>query len=169
MTIRREQPSDYDEVRALVMAAFAAVPYGDGTEASYLDELRGKDTFIPALSFVAVEGGKIVGQIVLYQTAVTTPSGPQTELLLSPISVHPAYFRRGIARALVEHALAQAAALGWRAVFLCGDPAIYSRLGFAPTYRCGIYHVRDAAAEWSMVRELYPGALRGVEGTVDTI
>jgi len=169
MFIRQEQPSDYDEVHALVQAAFAAVPHGDGTEADYLRALRGKDAFLPELSFVAVEGDRIVGQIVLYRTAIATRDGPRTQLLLSPISVHPEYFRRGIARAMVEHALAQAAAMGWGAVFLCGDPAIYTRLGFAPTYQFGIRHVRDARAEWSMVRELYEGALRGMEGTVETV
>ena len=169
MTIRQEQPSDYPEVRALVKAAFAAVPYGDGAEADYLDELRGKDTFIPALSFVALKDDKIVGQVVLYKTDVTTSTGVITELLLSPISVLPAYFRKGIARALIEHALQKAQALGYKAVFLCGDPAIYSRLGFAPTYENQIYHARDAKAEWSMVRALYEGALDGVKGTVETV
>ena len=169
MTIRQERPSDYEEVYALVKAAFAAVPYGDGTEADYLGDLRKKDAFLPELSFVAVEDAKIVGQIVLYQTEIATRGGPRTELLLSPVSVHPDYFRRGFARAMIEHALEKAAALGYRAVFLCGDPAIYTRLGFAPSHQYGIHHVEDAAARWSMVRELYEGALHGVAGTVDTI
>jgi len=171
VTIRREQPADYDEVYALVKAAFATLPHGDGTEADYLHALRTKDTFIPALSFVAIAYGseKIVGQIVLYQTIVTTRDGPRAQLLLSPISVHPAQFRRGIARAMTEHALAKAKAMGYGAVFLCGDPAIYKKLGFAPTHVYGIYHVKDAAAEWSMARELYEGALDGLKGLVDII
>jgi len=169
ITIRQEQPRDYPEVHALVKAAFSTVSYGDGTEADYLDELRAKDTFIPELSFVAIENDKIVGQIVLYQTIITTPSGPLTELLLSPISVHPDYFRRGIARAMAEHALSKAKKMGYHAVFLCGDPEIYARLGFGPTYEYGVYHVQDTEAEWSMARELYEGALDGVEGTVDTV
>jgi len=169
ITVRREQPADYDEVAALVAAAFATVPYGDGTEADYLNDLRGKAAFLPELSFVALDGEKIVGQIVLYQTDITTPNGPRTELVLSPVSVHPAYFRRGVARAMVEHALARAAAMGYRAVFLCGDPAIYARLGFSPSCAHGIHHAQDAHAEWSMVRALYAGALDGLEGTVETV
>ena len=169
MIIRREQPSDYEEVHTLVSKAFASVPYGDGTEADYLDKLRGKDTFIPGLSFVATEDGQIVGQIVLYRTDIATREGPQTQLLLSPISVHPDYFRRGIARAMTEHALAKAAAMGYRAVFLCGNPEIYKKLGFVPTYQYSISHRQDARAQWSMVRELYAGALQGVEGMIDTV
>ena len=167
--IRRERPEDYNEVRALVQAAFETAKHGDGTEADYLDELRIKDTFIPELSFVALADEKIVGQIVLYQTKIATPEGERTELLLSPLSVHPAYFRRGIARALVEHALAKAKQMGYRAVFLCGDPAIYTKLGFVPSYQYGIFHKRDPSAEWSMVRALYEGALGGLEGEVETV
>jgi len=170
ITIRREQPDDYGEVYALVRTAFAAEEHADGDEADYLNELRTKDTFIPALSLVAaLPCGRVVGQVVLYETEIATRRGPCTQLLLSPICVHPEHQRRGIARALVEAALAKARAMGYGAVFLCGDPAIYSRLGFVPSYQFRIYHAKKRYARWSMVRELTPGALRGIRGTVDTI
>ena len=53
MTIRRENPADYDEVYQLVKTAFAASPDSDGTEQDYLNEIRKKDAFIPELSLVA--------------------------------------------------------------------------------------------------------------------
>ena len=63
----------------------------------YLAELREKDVFVPELSLVAQnDDGQIIGQIVLYKTTITTPRGECVELLLSPICVHPNYFRRGI-------------------------------------------------------------------------
>lgn len=170
MLIRQENPSDYDEVYQLVKIAFATTEDDDGTTPDYLDELRGKDVFIPELSLVAEIDGMLVGQIVLYKTAIVTFQGDLlTELLLSPISVHPNYFRRGIARAMVDEALSIAARMGYRAVFLCGDPEIYGKLGFVPTYRYKIFHKDDKTAEWSMVRELYEGALDGITGTIDTI
>ncbi|MCL2568210.1 MAG: N-acetyltransferase [Oscillospiraceae bacterium] len=174
MIIRAERPADYAEVYRLVRTAFATV-CRDGAEPDeqdYLEELRGKDAFIPELSLVAeLDDGTLVGQIVLYKTAITTPEGELTELLLSPICVHPDYVRRGIARTMVAEALRVARGLGFRAVFLCGDSEIYGRLGFLPSYRYGIFHQEDASltAEWSMVRELYPGALDGVRGVVDTV
>ena len=168
--IRQEMPTDYDEVYRLVQAAFATTPDDDGATSDYLDELRKKDVFIPQLSLVAEnEDGALVGQIVLYKTTITTPQGPLTQLLLSPISVHPGYFRRGIARAMIDKALGPAVQMGYKAVFLCGDPQIYGKMGFVPTYRYNIFHKDDAAAEWSMVRELYEGALEGITGTIDTI
>ena len=172
MIIRRETSSDHDEIRRLVRKSFATVSYTDGTEADYLDGIRGEDSFIPELSLVAEnDDGTLVGQIVLSKTAITTSRGELVELLLSPICVHPDYFRRGIARAMIDEALRIAVEMGFRAVFLCGDPEIYRGLGFFPSYRYNIFHRKDESktAEWSMVRELYSGALNGVSGTVDTI
>ena len=169
ITMRREQSEDYDDVYQLVKVSFATSSDDDGTEtADYLDDVRKKDAFIPELSFLALDGDRIVGQIVLYKTNITTSAGVVTELLLSPISVHPEYFRRGIARQMVEFALGQAKIMGYRAVFLCGDPNFYHKLAFQPTYAYQIHHINDASAEWSMVRELYEGALTGITRTINT-
>ena len=174
MIIRQERPSDYDEVYRLVKTSFSTV-YPDGEvpdEQDYLQALREKDVFIPELSLVAEHpDGRIIGQIVLYKTVITTSEGALVELLLSPICVHPDYFRRGIARAMVEEAVRIAKEMGFRAVFLCGDPETYTKLGFVPSYRHAIFHQDDDSktAAWSMVRELYSGALEGISGTVDTV
>ena len=172
MKIRQELPSDYAEVYELVKLSFAASVGSDGTEQEYLNELRLKDTFIPELSLVTEnDDGKLIGQIVLYKTAITTTGEELIELLLSPICVHPYYFRRGIARAMIDKALDIAKEMGFKAVFLCGDPVIYEKLGFLPSYRYNIFHINDESrtADWSMVRELFCGALNGIAGTVDTV
>lgn len=172
MRIRQEQVSDYAEVYELVKLSFATASHADGTEADYLNGVRKKDSFIPELSLVAEdENGKIVGQIVLYQTDITMPGKKVTELVLSPICVHPDYFRRGIARALMEQAFEIAKKMGYAAVFLCGEPEFYRKIGFSPTYKSNIFHVTDTErnAEWCMVRELVDGALTGVSGTIDIL
>jgi len=172
LIIRQETSLDYAEVYRLVKLSFASVSSDDGTVPDYLNELRKKDVFVPELSLVAQNNaGQIIGQIVLYKTPITTPQGERVELLLSPICVHPDYFRRGIARAMINVALSQAKRLEFGAVFLCGDPAIYRNLGFLSSYHYGIFHKNDQTktADWSMVCELYLGALNGVSGTVDTI
>ena len=179
--IRQETPSDYAEAYNLVELSFATVDYlTDGSDgvfsdepvADYLNGLRGKDTFIPELSLIAEhENGKIIGQIVLYKTNIITADKKITELVLSPICVHPDYFRQGIARAMIEKALEIAKKIGYTAVFLCGEPKIYRRMGFTPSYEYGIYHVsdKDRNAEWCMVRELVDGALNSIDGTVDIV
>ncbi|MCG8478513.1 MAG: N-acetyltransferase [Spirochaetales bacterium] len=170
--IRRETPADYTAVYRLVRRSFATTECADGDEPEYLEKLRRSEAFIPELSLLA-EGvdGTIVGQIVLYKTVVTTNCGNRTELCLSPLSVDPKHFRRGIAGALTEAACEKAHAMGFAAVFLCGSPEIYRKLGFLLSYRCGIRHVDDVAgsAEWCMVRELRNGTFEGVTGQVDIV
>lgn len=170
--IRQETTSDYDEVYELVKASFAAAPHADGTEADYLNEVRKNKAFIPQLSLVAETGdGRIVGQIVLYKMNVRTVNTDYQQLVLSPISVHPDCFRQGIARAMMEESFRRAKEMGYAAVFLCGEPDFYRKMGFAPTFEYGIYHVNDTFrnAEWCMVRELVAGALNNVSGTVDIV
>lgn len=168
--MRNEREEDYPAVSELVKAAFATVEDSDGTEADYLLEVRKKETFLPELSFVAQEeSGKIVGQIVLYGTQIETKSGSIQTLVLSPLSVHPNYFRRGIARMLIEQAHKKAKQMGYTSVFLCGDPRFYKQFGYRASYEFGIYHNNDPNAEWCMVRELVPHSLRTVKGTIDIV
>jgi len=172
LNIRQEEVSDYTEVYELVKVSFATASHSDGTEADYLNDVRKKDTFIPELSLVAEdENGKIIGQIVLYKTIVTMSDKAITELVLSPICVHPDYFRRGIARTLMERAFEIAKGMGYSAVFLCGEPEIYHKMGFVPTFEYSIYHITDTErnAEWCMAHELNDGALADMSGTIDIL
>jgi len=172
MKIRQEKSADYNEVYELVKIAFAANSDDDGTVPDYLNQVRKKDTFIPELSLVAEnENEKIIGQIVLYKMSINTAEGDLTELLLSPVSVHPDYFRRGIARAMVKESFRIAKNMGYKAVFLCGDPELYKKLGFKPTFEYNIFHVSDKekTAPWCMVCEFVKDALKDITGTVDIV
>ncbi len=168
MIIRQERPADYDEVYDLVKKSFATST-NEG-ESDYLNEVQKKDTFIPELSLVAEnDDGKLVGQIVLYKTDIIASDNVYTELLLSPISVDPDYFRKGIARAMMTEAFQIAKDMGFTAIFLCGDPDFYHRFGFRGSYEYGIFHIADKTkkAEWCMALELIPGALTGKSGTIN--
>ena len=168
MIIRQEQPTDYDEVYELVKKSFATST-NEG-EWDYLNEVRKKGTFIPELSLVAEnDDGKLIGQIVLYTTNITTSDKVYTELLLSPISVHPDFFRRGIARAMMMEVFRIAKNMGFTAIFLCGNPDFYHKFGFKASYEYWIFHIADKTkkAEWCMAFELIPGALVGKAGTIN--
>ncbi len=168
MIIRQEQPSDYDKVYELVKKSFATST-NDG-EWDYLNEVRKNDTFLPELSLVTEnDDGRLIGQIVLYKTNITSSDSVYTELLLSPISVHPDYFRRGIARAMMMEAFRIAEDLGFTAIFLCGNPDFYHKVGFKASYEYGIFHIADKTkkAEWCMALELTPNALTGKAGTIN--
>ena len=72
-------------------------------------EERQRDTFIPALSLVAVlEDDTIVGEVALHETDIVTENGNITQLVLSQSAVLPEYRMQGIMRMLVEYALKEA-------------------------------------------------------------
>ena len=169
VNIRIETENEYNSVYDMVKRAFATTSFSDGTEADYLNDIRSKSFFIPELSLVATENNKIVGQIVLYKTEIETPDKVITQLVLSPLSVDSDYFHRGIGASLINEGCLNAQQLGYKAVFLCGDIDYYSRFGFIPTHKYGIYHKKDTSrnAEWCMVKELEKGYLNGVTGLID--
>jgi predicted N-acetyltransferase YhbS len=171
-TIRQETTSDYDKVYQLVKISFATNNNDDGTTSDYLNQIRLKDTFIPELSLVAENSdGEIIGQIVLYKMIIKTKDNEIIELLLSPICVHPDYFRRGIARSLINESFKKAKKLGYRAVFLCGNSKIYKKFGFVPSFVYNIYHISDKSknAEWCMAYELDEGSLKNITGTINIV
>jgi predicted N-acetyltransferase YhbS len=59
--------------------------------------------------------------------------------------------------------------MGYTAIFLCGAPEFYRKIGFVPTYERNIYHINDKerSAEWCMVRELVDRALTDVSGIIN--
>lgn len=169
LTIRQEMPNDYEEIYTMVKQAFASADYSDGTEQDYLNAIRKKDTFIPELSLVAQINDQIVGQIVLYKMQLQYEENSDVQLVLSPLSVHPDYFGQGIGTKLIREGCARALDSGYKVVFLCGDYKYYSRFGFVPTYKQGIYHIKDVNknADWCMVKELENGYLANVKGVID--
>ena len=167
INIRQETPDDYPEVNELVDKAFSYNHPGKDDTADYLIEVRKQDTFIPELSFVAESSnGRIVGQIMLYKTDIISEINRITQLVLSPISVLPEFFEKGIAREMIVYALAKAKEMGYIAVFLRGDPAFYEKFGFEPTYKYEIHHQTDKEknSEYCMVNVLAPGGLDGITG-----
>lgn len=165
--IRPETPDDYTKINELVDKAFSTTHLGKDDTADYFIEVRKKNTFIPELSLIAqLSDGKIVGQIALYHTDIITNTDRITQLVLSPISVLPEYFNKGIAREMISYALTKAKGLGYKAVFLQGNPRFYEKFGFEPTYKYGIYHQIDKEknAEYCMVNVLVPEALNGITG-----
>lgn len=113
-----------------------------------------------------MENQKLVGQVTLYETDIITDFGRITQLVLSQSAVLPEYRMRGIMRELVTYALSKAKDMGYEAVFLGGNPSLYGRFGFEPSYKYGIYH--ENREKWGdggyLVRILVPGALDGIAG-----
>ena len=152
--IRRETPGDYEAVYRLVKAAFACAEHSDGNEQDLVAALRNSTAFVPELSLVAAENGTPVGHILFTKVRV----GGSVQLALAPLSVLPAYQRKGIGAALMQRGHRIARELGYDYSIVLGSPEYYPRAGYVPASAYGIrapFHVPD---EYFMALRLRDGA-----------
>lgn len=161
MDIRQEIPADYNSVYEVVKAAFAAAEQSDGNEQDLVTALRKSRSFIPELSLVAEVQGKIIGHILFTKVLI----GGHTELALAPLSVLPAYQRRGAGMALMAEGHRIAGELGYDYSVVLGHPRYYPRAGYRPAGLYGIQAPFEAPDGSFMAKRLRPSA-GPVEGTV---
>lgn len=166
MTIRPEKPGEFAELYKLIETAFRTARVADGDEQNFTARLRAGTGYIPALALVAEEDGKLAGQVMLTRFAVETEGGDGEILLVAPLSVVLEYRNRGVGAALMREGLRRAAAMGFRAALLAGDPAYYGRFGFRRSTGFGIGNTDGIPEEYVLAVELMPGALDGMNGTV---
>lgn len=135
MIIRLENEGDADAIHEVTAAAFQGRPYSSGTEALIVDALRAAGVL--TISLVAEDHDEIVGHAAF--SPVTVNGQPGCWYGLGPVSVSPAWQRRGIGTVLIETGLAQLRGLGAEGCVLLGDPTYYGRFGFVsdPTLRYG--------------------------------
>lgn len=165
--IRAETEKDLSGIYDLIQTAFKTAKVKDGDEQDFAVKLRNSDRYIPELALVAEYNNKLIGQIMLTKTYLTTESNKEEYLLLAPISVLIEYRDQGIGSKLIHESLDKARKSGYKAVFLCGDPAYYQRFGFRPTCEFGIKPALDIPAQYVMAYELETNALKDRSGIVE--
>ena len=114
------------------------------------------------LSFTAHIGTLLVGSVRQLPVAI----GETRALLLGPLTVEPPFRKRGVGRALLDRALADAKAKGHRLVLLIGDEAYYSRVGFKRVPKGRVIMPGPVDTNRILVAELVEGAFEGVSGAV---
>ena len=129
MELRTERDDDRERVRRLHLAAFGE--HGR-VVADLVDDLRRLVTPDDGLSLVADDRGQVVGHVLFTRSLLDAPRRLVDVQVLSPLGVEPARQREGIGSALVRAGLETMSGRGVPVVFLEGDPAYYSRLGFEP-------------------------------------
>lgn len=118
MIIRAATPIDFPAIDRLVARAFS-----QPDEARLVDALRrGGDA---VFDLVATSEASVIGHVMLSRMNAPFPA-----LGLAPVAVVEERRNRGVATALVLRGLEDAERAGWRATFVLGDPAFYSRFGF---------------------------------------
>ena len=129
--IRRQVSQDGAALRNVIGRAFEDEP-----EVVALEEALAQRS--DSTGFVALVDDRVVGQVRLTRGWIDAEARLVEVLVLSPLSVAPEWQGRGIGRALVAHAVAEAEGAGVPAVFLEGDPAYYARLGWRPASELGV-------------------------------
>ncbi|MBS6830713.1 MAG: N-acetyltransferase [Desulfovibrio sp.] len=156
IAIRPECPEDFPIIHDLVRTAFENAEYASGDEHFLVDRLRGSREYIPELSLVAEEDGRIVGHIMFTRLKV----GEATALTLAPLAVPPSHQGRGIGGALIRRGHEIARSLGWEFVILVGHAGYYPRFGYKSAASFGIVSPFEVPEEAFMAINLRGGAER---------
>jgi len=161
ISIRSETPEDYAGIHEVNALAF-----GREDEARLVEAVRASPDFIPALSLVAVEDGRVVGHALFSPIHVETPTGVVAILALAPVAVRPERQNQGIGSRLIRRGLDECRRLSHAVVNVVGHPNYYPRFGFSPARALGLEAPFPVPDEAFMVLELAPGALADVKGRV---
>ncbi|MCE5231592.1 N-acetyltransferase [bacterium] len=107
---------------------------------------------------VAEENGRLIGHIMLTGIRIYTDGSEIEALQLAPISVAIEHRNQGVGSRLIEESFRLARGMGYKSVFLVGDPAYYHRFGFKSAIDFGIRNKLEIPHENVMACELVPGA-----------
>ena len=136
---------------------------------SLVEEIRSKRFYLPALELIMVdEADEVIGYVNFARFHLDGKYEDEL-LLLSPVAVKTKLQRQHISKELIEYGFEKAAALGYKAVIVEGNPMNYCSRGFVTSADYGITaheSVGLPAPECLMVRELVPGGLDGIHGEV---
>ena len=155
--IRHERPEDAPLIEELVAKSF-----GPGRFAKSAYRLREGVDPESKLSFVAIEEGILRGSVRFWPVFV----GHEPALLLGPLAVQSDQRGRGIGIALMQRGIAEAKALGHRAIILVGDAPYYARVGFAPIPAGRIKFPGPVDKSRILGLALAEGALESLQGDV---
>jgi len=156
-TIASEDPKDAQAIERLLERTF-----GPGRFVLSAYRLREHVDHLLNLSFTARIGTLLVGSVRQLPICV----GDTKALLLGPLTVEPPFRDRGVGRALLERALSEAKAGGFRLVLLVGDEPYYSRVGFKKVPKGRATMPGPVDYDRLLVVELAEGAFEGVSGAI---
>jgi predicted N-acetyltransferase YhbS len=157
ITILAESPAD-----ALPIERLHERTFGPGRYARTAFRIREQITHRLDLSFTARIGTLLVGSV--RQTPVRI--GDSAALFLGPMTIEPPFRSRGIGRALIERALADARTSEQRLIVLVGDAPYYGRFGFKPIPPGRVTMPGPVDPARLLVCELAEGAFEGVSGAI---
>lgn len=156
----------------LVEAVFSA--YKDAEEGKtvrrLVKEIRSKRFYMPELELVMVDEREEVIGYCMFSRFHLEGKYEGELLLLTPVAVKTELQRQHISKELIEYGFKKAREMGYKAVIVEGNPRNYRARGFMTSALYGIIaheSIHLPATECLMVKELAPGALEHIHGTVN--
>ena len=162
--LRQTSPGDHSAIEKIVYEAFKNAPRASGCEALLAHRLRDSPAFVRELDFIAEIAGNVAGNIMYTKSKVASDAREWETLTFGPVSILPAFQRRGIGSALIAHTLKLAHAMDFKAVIIFGHEKYYSRFGFENAEKYGITTPDGKNFPAFMALPLYEGALDGISG-----
>ena len=136
---------------------------------SLVEEIRSKRFYLPELELIMVDETDAPIGYCMFSRFHLEGKYVNELLLLSPVAVKTELQRQHISKELIEYGFEKAAAMGYKAVIVEGNPMNYRSRGFATSADYGITaheSVGLPAPECLMVQELVSGGLDGIHGQV---
>lgn len=163
--IRKTDKNEFYSTENLTREAFWNLYKPGCDEHLALHQLRESSSYVEDLDFIALKEGEIIGHIITTKAQVRSQQNKVYELLcVGPVSVSPSIQNKGIGSKLINHSIAEARKMGFKAMILFGDPAYYNRFGFVNANQYEITTREGNNFDQFMALELQEHALDNVKG-----
>jgi len=162
--LRQEEEKDYNSVENLTREAFWNIYKPGCDEHLLIHNIRNKKEFIKELDYVAVFNDEIIGNIIYAKAKIIGINEEYDVITFGPVSVLPAYQKKGIGKKLIEHTITKSKEMGFNAVIIYGNPKYYERFGFKNGKE---YEITDMEGNYNdalMALELHPNSLKNING-----
>lgn len=162
LTIRNEEPRDYEIVETITRNAFYNLYIPGCVEHHLVRTMREHKDFIHELDFVLELDDKVVGYIMYTKATLTDDEGNVKNILtFGPLCIEPEHQRKGFGKLLIQHSFEKAASMGYDTVVILGMPFNYVSSGFVSCKKHNVCVRGDKFPAAMLVRELKPGVLDG--------
>ena len=162
LLIRNEKPDDYAAVENITREAFWNLSVPGCNEHYLVHVMRDHEDFVPELDLVAELDGQIVGNVMYTKSKLRNEQGEVKQILtFGPVSILPAYQRKGYGKIMLEESFRRAAELGYEVIVIFGNPDNYVGRGFKSCKKYNVCVGDGIFPAAMLVKELKTGVLDG--------
>lgn len=152
--IKTATNEDYKEIQRVVQRAFESEEMSDHNEHHLVIKIKDSKAYVPELSLIAKEDGKIIGHIMLSKITIKDDEDRIESLALAPVSVIPEFQNRGIGSILTKKSIVIAEQLGFTSIIVLGHDTYYPKFGFEEAPKYNIYPPFEVPSSYFMVKFL---------------